>query len=417
MQLRFRLQANPHDKEAHAELIKILSSENAFRPEMEEDGTWLKNNPDDYDTEIGMRSLAIAAVDDPEYAISIDRFILAHANRADDPKDYDFVSDRLAFALLDRNHDVEALELLTRSTLQSPSDPGVWENLADAQLRTGQAEKALETYRKSINLDPTQEFPHEGLAKALFKLGRYSDCETELNAAISVYNAQYHGVPTDTFHLMLKNIEQATHNEPALADLHTQLARVYVAEQKFDKALTEIGAAAQANPDDKITYEYLRAAIYERAGQAESANAARLRANTEVQEELKKESGSNHLDAEIAYPQVVFMSIDGDDEDSAHEVVNFLEPLTSGGSLKPMDLAALGFADCTLGRASECNSRVEAAFRADGKLNTGKSQHNLAEALIKAHDSSAALEHFRRAYVLDPQNTTYRMDYESAQSH
>jgi hypothetical protein len=118
MQLRFRLQANPHDKEAHAELIKILSSENAFRPEMEEDGTWLKNNPDDYDTEIGMRSLAIAAVDDPEYAISIDRFILAHANRADDPKDYDFVSDRLAFALLDRNHDVEALELLTRSTLQ-----------------------------------------------------------------------------------------------------------------------------------------------------------------------------------------------------------------------------------------------------------------------------------------------------------
>lgn len=71
---------------------------------------------DDYDTEIELRSLAIAAVGNPEYAISIDRFILAHANRADDPKDYDFVSNRLAFALLDRSYDVEALESLTRST-------------------------------------------------------------------------------------------------------------------------------------------------------------------------------------------------------------------------------------------------------------------------------------------------------------
>ncbi|MGO8720262.1 MAG: DUF7017 domain-containing protein [Acidobacteriaceae bacterium] len=417
MQLRFRLQDNPHDKKAHDELIKILSTEYAFRPEMEEDGTWIKNNPEDYETEIEMRSLAIAAVDDPEYAISIDRFILAHANRADDPKDYDFVSDRLAFALLDRNHDAEALDLLTRSTVQSPSDSGVWENLADAQLRTDQAEKALVTYRKAIDLDPTQEFPHEGMAKALFKLGRYSDCEAELNAAISVYNAQYHGVPTDTFHLMMKKIEQATHNEPTLADLHVQLARVYVAEEKFDKALAEIGAAAQSNPDDKITYEYLRAVIYDRARQAESAKVARLRASTEVQRELKKEPGSKGMDAEMAYPQVLFMSIDGDDEDSAHEVVNFLEPIASSGSLKPMDLIALGFADCTLGRAAECNRHVEAAFRADRKLNTAKSQHNLAEALVKAHDSGAAYEHFRQAYEFDPQNTTYRLDYEPELSH
>ena len=82
-----------------------------------------------------------------------------------------------------------------------------------------------------------------------------------------------------------------------------------------------------------------------------------------------------------------------------------------------MDLVALGFADCTLGRAAECNTRVEAAFRADGELNTAKAQHNLAEALVGAHDSGTADEHFLQAYELDPQNTTYRIDYESVQSH
>ncbi|MGA7523528.1 MAG: BTAD domain-containing putative transcriptional regulator [Acidobacteriaceae bacterium] len=417
MQLRIRLQFNPHDKDAHEELIKLLSVKYAFRPEMEEDGTWLKNNPEDYDTEIEMHSLATIAVDDPEYAISIDRFILAHAIRTDDPKDYDFISSRLAFILIDRNHDAEALDLLTRATVQTPNDPGAWENLADAQVRIGQAEKALPAYRKSIDLDPTQEFPYEGLAKALFKLGRYSDCETQLKAAISVYNAQYHGVPTDTFHLMMKNIQQATRDEPALADLHAELAHLYIAEQNFGKALAQTDVAANANPDDNIPYEYLRAAIYDRVGQAAKAAATRLGASAEVQAEMKKEPGSRGMAGDMAYPQVLFMANDGDDEDSASEVVNFLEPHASGGTLKPMDLITLGFADCTLGKAAECNRRVQDAFRADGKLNTAKSEHNLAEALVKAHDAVAASEHFRQAYELDPQNTTYRMDYESTQPH
>ena len=95
MRLRFRLQTNPHDKQAHEDLIKILSAKYAFRQEMEEDGSWLRNNPDDYEAEIQMRSLATAAVNDPEYAINMDHFVLSHANRSDDPKDYDFMNDRL----------------------------------------------------------------------------------------------------------------------------------------------------------------------------------------------------------------------------------------------------------------------------------------------------------------------------------
>jgi hypothetical protein len=81
MRLRFRLQSNPHDRQAHEELIKILSAKYAFRQEMEENGSWLRNNLDDYDAEIQMRSLATTAVNDPEYAINMDHFVLSHANR------------------------------------------------------------------------------------------------------------------------------------------------------------------------------------------------------------------------------------------------------------------------------------------------------------------------------------------------
>jgi len=413
MQLRFSLQADPHDKKAHEELVKLLQAKNAFRSELEEDGTWLRNNPDDYETEIRMRALATAAVNDPEYAIAIDRFILAHANRADDPKDYDFVSERLAFALLDRNRNTEALNLLVRSTTENPNDSGVWEDLADAQVRIGREKEALASYQKSIDLDGTQEFPHAGMAKAFFSLGRYADAESELKAALSIYNAQYHGVPTDTFHSAMRDIQKATHMEPGLADLHRQLAGVYVAERKYDKALAEADAAAQANPNDAITYEYLRAAIYDHAAQPEKARLTRLRASREVQAEMKKGPRGPEMDANLAYPQAVFMSIEADDDDSAHEVVTLLEPLASGGTLKAMDLSTLGFAYCTLGRAADCERYVEAAFRANGKLNNAHAHHNLAEALLKAHDQVGAVEHFRQAYELDPENVTYRMDYES----
>jgi tetratricopeptide (TPR) repeat protein len=415
MQLRFRLQDNPHDKRAHDELIKILRSKNAFRPEMEEDGAWLRNNPDDFSTEIEMRSLATVAVDDPEYAISTDRFVLAHSNRGDDPKDYDFTNDRLAFGLLDRKHTAEALEILTKATIESPNDPGVWENLGDAQVRAGQMEMAVLSYRKSIDLDGNQEGSHQGLANAFFKSGQYSDAEIELKAAISVYNAQYHGdVSTDTFHIMMKKIQEATHNEPTLAGLRCQLARVYVAERKFDKALAEVDEAASANPNDKITDEYIRASIYVIAGQLEKAKATRLQAHREIETELKKGPHNAEMDATLAYPEIMFMSIEDDELNSAHEVIAFLEPLATTGSIKSMDLISLGFAYCTVGKPTECRHFTEAGFRSGGKLNNPVSQHHLAEALLNSGDSEGALEHFQEAYERDPQNGTYRMDYETA---
>jgi tetratricopeptide (TPR) repeat protein len=123
MQLRMRLNMNPHDEEAHRAIQALLRKKYAFHTSMEEDGIWLKNNPDDYNSEIEMRSVAMT-INDPEYAIGIDRYILAHANRAPNPEGYDSVSDRLAFLLIGRGKYPEALILLKRATELSPTDAG-----------------------------------------------------------------------------------------------------------------------------------------------------------------------------------------------------------------------------------------------------------------------------------------------------
>jgi tetratricopeptide (TPR) repeat protein len=188
---------------------------------MEENGQWLRNNPDDYVAEIEMRSLADTAVSDPEYAIGIDRFVLDHASRQDDPPHYDNVSDRFARALLDRDHTTEAIAIMKQETQLSPEGFGVWENLGDGQVATGQVEAGISSYKKAISLDGNQEGPHEGLADAYSKEHNYHAAATELTAALAIYNAQYHGAaPSDSYHSAMKQMQDITHMEPNLIQLH-----------------------------------------------------------------------------------------------------------------------------------------------------------------------------------------------------
>ena len=417
LKFRFRLDNNPHDKTAHEGLIKLLRAKNAFRAELEEDGTWLKNNPNDWEAEIEMSSLADAALDDPEFAFGVDRFILAHTKREDDDHSYDFVEFRYAFALLGRKHIEEALDLLRKETVESPEDPAVWQNLGDAQVRANHPEQAITAYQKSIALGATQEWPHEGLAKAYFNLKQYSEAETELKAAIALYGAQYHsGEPTDSFHAMMKKMQEATHQEPSLAKVHCQLAQVYVGAKEYAKAVSELDGAERANSDNKINYEYLRAHIYEESGQLDKANALRLQASKEVRDEMKKAPKDADMEAYLAYPESLFMSFEEDDLSSAQEIIAFYAPLPAA-SLKAMDMLTLGMAYCTVGKADQCSNYVESAFRVGEKLNRAESHHKVAEALSEAHDSRGALKHFQAAYELDPINTTYRLDYEAAKSH
>ena len=418
MQLRMRLNMNPHDEEAHRAIQALLRKKYAFHTSMEEDGIWLKNNPDDYNSEIEMRSVAMT-INDPEYAIGIDRYILAHANRAPNPEGYDSVSDRLAFLLIGRGKYPEALILLKRATELSPTDAGVWENLADGQVQAGQFSAAVESYKKSLDVDINQENTHEGLALAYFDLGDFQASTTELTAAVAVYNAQYHGTnPTDSWHLMLKNMNDATHSDAGLATLHYKLAKSLLAEKKYDRAITEADIATKADPDSATTGFYLKAEIYDAAGQPTKATATRREAAEAIALMMKKEhpSKDDWFQGFSNVQEIFIMTADSAVVDTADETILLLEPMLSKGNLKPLDRQLLGMAYCTKDRTKECREQIDLAFASEGKWNNATTQYSAGEGLQKSHDPSA-VEHFQKAYELDPQNVTFRMDYEASRKN
>ena len=418
MRLRMRLNVNPHDKQAHKELTSLLNKKYAFRAQMEEDGNWLKNNPDNYFDEIEMSSLA-KTVDDPEYAIGIDRTVLAKANRADDPTDYDYVKDRFAFLLVDREQFGEALSILKHETDLSPTDAGVWENLADAQFKAGQFKEAVSSYRTSLNLDNNQEGTHEGLANALYKKGDIEGSETEMAATIAIYNAQYHGNATsDSFHQMMKGLVNVSKTDAALSKLHLKYAKLLLADKRFEEALTEVDSAARADGD--LPYQYMRAEIYDAAQQPAKASAARNEAQVKITEMARKEAISKDaFFSMFTFPEELFMTESDEDDgfDQAQELITLLQPALASGKLKAADLLLLGNAYCTKVRISECRELSERAFKMEPKLDRSKTHYSLAQALEKGHDLTGARKHFQRAYELEPLNVTYRTDYEASRQN
>ena len=414
LSLRGQLGRDPHDREAHNQLVALLRKNYAFRTELEEDAVWLKNNPDDYSAEISMRSLA-TTINDPEFAINIDRYILAHAKREDYPAGYDTGGDRLAFLLIGRGQYPEALVLLKRATQLSPSDPGVWENLGDGQVKAGQYSEAVSSYKKSLDLDGNQELTHEGLALAYFNLKDYLGSAIELQASISVYNAQYHGgAPTDSWHQAIKNINKMTKSDLALCNLHLMLAKTLLAHKKFDPALAEVETASHL--DDNFSPYYLRAEIYDAMGQLEKASAARESARLAVEKLLKSQPPSkDEFSRALSLPQEVFvMTLSGEIVDTAHELIVLLEPLNK--TLKPLDRQFLGMAYCEKKRLTECEEQMTVVLQSNDKWNNAVTQNGYAKALVENNDSADAIEHFARAYELEPQNATYRADYEAAKT-
>ena len=57
---------------------------------------------------------------------------------------------------------------------------------------------------------------------------------------------------------------------------------------------------------------------------------------------------------------------------------------------------------------------LKAGLAVRWELDTARANATAADGLRKAGDEKDALVHLQRAYELEPQNTTYRMNYEKA---
>ena len=96
-------------------------------------------------------------------------------------------------------------------------------------------------------------------------------------------------------------------------------------------------------------------------------------------------------------------------ENDPQETVRILEP--SKEHLTSVERMMLALAYFELKRKDEGVAEINRFFD-DPKVNTAQAHFTFAEALKKAGLHQRAEEHYRKAYEMDPENTTYRYEYE-----
>jgi hypothetical protein len=92
------------------------------------------------------------------------------------------------------------------------------------------------------------------------------------------------------------------------------------------------------------------------------------------------------------------------------DIVSILEPRITG--LKPMERVILAEAFLDLGRVPDAVAQFDQGIASDSTLDTAAAHANFGQRLLRGNVFREALPHLQRAYELDPQNMTYRMDYQ-----
>ncbi len=420
--LRIRLQVNPHDSAAHKQLIEILQRKDLFRPLVMEDATWIRNNPNDYWALDELVAYAKVALNDPELAIEQERAFLARASRDADDFQYDATKARLASDLNERGRPLEAIGILDELVRLNPEDAGLWADRSGPLISLGRLTEAIQSLQRALEIDPSSESIHEALADAFAKSRDFIGAETEYRSALSVYQAKYKkgetSTPLDDLIKRLVKTEAEYHNEHSLAGMHLKLAHVLMLEHKWQAALTETQAAIDADNTDFVAL-YLRAEIYDAEGDHEHAKETRDAASSTIQRharsEFSKAPKAERLEVD---PRVVFLMDSLWNKDAGYpalpsEIVSILEPRIA--VLSPYARFILATAYIALNRVPDAKKQWEDAIASDTKLDNAVSNANLGRELMKAGDFSGAVTHLRRAYELDPQNKTCRMDYQLAQ--
>ncbi len=174
---------------------------------------------------------------EPEKAEQVLRGIMK-----DDP-DNDAAMEQLTQLLLDQNKSDEAIQLLQTMTAHSPS-PTLYDLLGDAYTQTKDYAKAEASYRKAVELDPSELTHLRGLGQTLLSEEKYAD-------ALSVYQKLADVMPDD-------------------ADVYLRIAQIYRELHQLDKAEENLVKARQYAPGS-LEVMYNEAMIYEAQGRYEDA--------------------------------------------------------------------------------------------------------------------------------------------------
>jgi tetratricopeptide (TPR) repeat protein len=177
------------------------------------------------------------------------------------------------------------------------------------------------------------------------------------------------------------------------------LAKLQLKRKEFPEALASAATAIQLNPDAPYAY-LVRAQAMHLQGRDAQATTERNKAETYIKQAMAKDKKP----PDLAVPLAIFI------DDDAPELIRLLEPEEKTlSAFEKMLLATAYFAVGTpeIGEA-EFNKSLE-----DPKMNTAEVHFTLAGLLRQAQWTEKAVKEYSTAYAMDPENVTYKYEYEA----
>jgi len=164
--------------------------------------------------------------------------------------------DEAREAFIDGNYK-QAEPLLEQPTLQKSMNPEVFQMLATIYYNRGQFNKAIKTFKKALEVDPTYSDAAVGLSIILNDIGKYDDAKKVFVEAQALLDQK-------------KQIKPTVNIEEKFATKHIELGDLYLQHKRFDAAVEQYDRA-QKLTQKKSDVSMLIAECYVQAGQKEKA--------------------------------------------------------------------------------------------------------------------------------------------------
>jgi len=166
---------------------------------------------------------------------------------------FGFIVFSLSVRTIIRNLDWRNQDTLWIATAKvSPSSHQNHNNLGDMYVRHGQLEKAIEEFKKAIEIRPNYADAYHNLANVYLQMGKNE--------------------------IAKENYQKALEFNPKLWQSHQNLAGLYFLEEKFDLVEEHLLKAIEIDPNNQEFYFNL-GILYKKMGKKEKANEAFQKAN------------------------------------------------------------------------------------------------------------------------------------------
>ncbi|MGD9097076.1 MAG: tetratricopeptide repeat protein [Desulfobacterales bacterium] len=155
------------------------------------------------------------------------------------------------------------------AAMKSPNKARPHHNLALALAEKGQSVKAIEHYRRAIEIDPDKATFHTDLAVELAALGDLRGAMRHYDKALAIVPEFFLAhlsmgktlIQSGDRDAAMAHFEKASEIKPNSAELHKTLGLLALSDRQLNKAARHFAKAIKANPDDDDAYNSLGAAF------------------------------------------------------------------------------------------------------------------------------------------------------------